>query len=71
MSRDAPRVLKRTTMTAVVTLAVLAACDDGPTRPSVAPSPQPAPVIVTRLEIVGPDTIQPGESVQYSAISSG
>jgi hypothetical protein len=69
MSRDAPRVLKRTTMTAVVTLAVLAACA-GPTRPSVAPSPQPAPVIVTRLEIVGPDAIQPGESVQYSAIAS-
>jgi hypothetical protein len=71
MSGDAPRVLKRTTVTAVVTLAVLAACDDGPTRPSspaTPPAPQPAPIPVVRLEIVGPDRIAPGESVQYSAI---
>jgi Carboxypeptidase regulatory-like domain len=72
MSGDAPRVLKRTTMTAVVTLAVFAACSDGPTRPSpppaTPPAPRPASVHVVRVEIVGLDSIQPSESVQYSAI---
>lgn len=60
--------LKRTRVAALIALAVLAACNDPPTRPSAPPSTQPAPVVVTRLEIVGPDSIQPGESVQYSAI---
>ncbi len=61
--------LRGATIAAVIALAVLAACDDGrtPTRPSAPPSPQPSPVTVTRLEITGPDTIQPAENVQYSA----
>jgi hypothetical protein len=68
MTAPARPVLKRTTMTAVIGLAVLAACDDGPTRPSPAAKP-PTPVTVVRLEMTGPDTLPPGESVQYSVVA--
>ena len=53
---------------------LLGACNDGPpTRPSppVDPptAPPPAPVTITGLEIVGPGTVPPGDSAQYSLIA--
>ncbi|HXW08657.1 MAG TPA: carboxypeptidase-like regulatory domain-containing protein [Vicinamibacterales bacterium] len=48
------------------------ACDDGPTGPSAPPpaAAGPAPAVVTGLEMIGPDTIAPGESVQFKATAS-
>jgi hypothetical protein len=60
--------LKWMTVTAGFTLAVLAACDDGPTRPSTPPSgsPAPQPVALLSLVISGTDTIAPGETTQFT-----
>lgn len=45
---------------------LLGACDDAPTRPSSGVNPD-VPVITTRFEITGPDTVPPGESAQFTA----
>lgn len=54
----------------VALAATITACDKTPTRPSSLPLPNqgPPPVTFTRLEIIGPRTVAPGQSVQFQAI---
>jgi hypothetical protein len=51
---------------AIALAALIGACDDGPTRPSSRSSPD-IPVNTRGLEIMGPNTVAPGESVQFAA----
>jgi hypothetical protein len=49
---------------------LLGACDDGPTRPSPSsgpPSAPPAGPVTNNVVIVGPETLPPGQSAQFSA----
>jgi hypothetical protein len=71
MNAHTRRGMNRPTAVAAFVFA-LAACDDGPTRPSppvAPPGSGPNAPVTTRLEIVGPDTVPPGESAQFSAIA--
>jgi hypothetical protein len=51
----------------VALVALIVACDRTPTRPSSVPGP--APVSVIRLEIVGPGSVPPGATAQFTAIA--
>ena len=66
----------RTAQFVVAGAALLAAsitgCDKSPTSPSLPPGlggGTPPPIVVTRLEIVGPDTVAPGSQTQFNAIT--
>ncbi len=51
---------------------LLGACDEGPTRPSPSSGPPGAPPagpVTNNVVIVGPDTLPPGQSAQFSAIA--
>ena len=63
--------VKLMTVALLVALGIIAACDDGPTRPSPAPttpSPPPGtPVTILSLVITGPSEIAPGATAQFTA----
>src|SRR5262245_36763930 len=66
------RVFFSAGMTALVLAGLLVACDDkSPTAPTPMPSPPPRPapsqVVLARLEVSGPATVAPGESVKFTA----
>jgi hypothetical protein len=66
------RVFLSAGMTALALAGLLVACDDkSPTAPtpptSPPPRPAPAPVVLARLEVSGPATVAPGESVKFTA----
>jgi hypothetical protein len=51
---------------AVAVVLLIGACDDSPTTPS-RPSPPGDPTVLADLTISGPDTVAPGETVQFTA----
>ncbi|HEX2340614.1 MAG TPA: carboxypeptidase regulatory-like domain-containing protein [Vicinamibacterales bacterium] len=55
--------------TTTLALAVLAACDDGPTRPSPPAAPPSGTPVILSVVITGPDSVPPGATAQYSAIA--
>ena len=53
----------------VLTLGMVTACDKSPTSPTLLPrAGAPTPTLAVRLELIGPDTVAPGEQVQFTAI---
>lgn len=60
----------RNSTAALIALATLAACNDGPTTPA-APSQSPSsPRVAGAIRVEGPSSIAPGTSAQYRAIAS-
>lgn len=53
----------------LLTLTLAAACNQTPTRPTTAVPQQPPEPGITRLEIQGPASVAPGETVQFTAIA--
>ena len=52
--------------------AAISACDKSPTGPTLLPGlggSTPPPVSISRLEIVGPDTVAPGAQAQYTTVA--
>src|SRR5688572_8131387 len=76
-TRTGAKRLVAASATALGFAAILAACDKPPTSPSPGPTagpgptapgpPAPVPPSLTRLELDGPASVTPGETVQYTA----
>ncbi len=64
----------RSTVVVLLLLGLLASCDKPPTAPGATgaqnPPPPPPAETVTRIEMTGPDTIAPDQTVQLSAIAT-
>jgi hypothetical protein len=64
-----PRGLRSRTVVASLLALTLAACSgDSPARPTRVGPTQSRDVFLARLEIVGPRSVAPGESVQFTAV---
>ena len=67
------RMLRRTSVTALGLAAILVACDKSPTAPSNpipqqnTPTPPSGPATLLRIELSGPVSVPPNDSVQYKA----
>ncbi len=61
------RPVLRISAAAALPIAIAAACDSTPTRPSIVPLPQPPSVTVSRIEIAGPPSVPPGQTAMYTA----